>query len=134
VSSGEKKATMPEREKADPKQSRSVQDFLKAVYTLQQADERVATNALAEELAVAAPSVTDMAQRLVTAGLVDYERYKGVRLTATGAAEALKIIRRHRLIELYLVSELNYELREVHEEAENSGTRRLGTVHRSPGR
>lgn len=106
-------------EKPDITQSQSVQDFLKAVYRLQGASGGVSTNALAEKLDVKAPSITDMAQRLVNAGLVDYEKYKGVRLTATGAALALKIIRRHRLIELYLVTELGYALQEVHKEAEN---------------
>ena len=70
-------------------------------------------------MAVQAPSVTEMAQRLVSAGLIDYERYKGVRLTVQGEVIALKIIRRHRLIELYLVRELNYALKEVHAEAES---------------
>lgn len=105
-------------EKSDLTQSKSVQDFLKAVYSLQQGGERVSTNALAEGLAVAAPSITDMAQRLVTAGLIDYERYKGVLLTATGEMVALKMVRRHRLIELYLVNELGYALQDVHDEAE----------------
>lgn len=106
-------------EKLDLTQSESVQNFLKAVYKLQQQQERVSTNSLADVLNVAAPSVTDMAQRLVTAGLVDYERYKGVVLTPVGETLALKIIRRHRLIELYLVTELGYALPEVHAEAEN---------------
>jgi DtxR family transcriptional regulator, Mn-dependent transcriptional regulator len=106
-------------EKSDLTQSKSVQDFLKAVYSLQQQAESVSTNALAEELKVKAPSVTDMAQRLVAAELVDYERYKGVRLTPAGEALALKIIRRHRLLELYLVKELGYQLLEVHREAES---------------
>lgn len=106
-------------EKTDLRQSRSVQDFLKVVYGLQQIHERVSTNALAEGLEVQAPSITDMAQRLVTAGLVDYERYKGVRLTPSGELLALKIIRRHRLIELYLVEELGYALQDVHDEAEH---------------
>ena len=106
-------------EKSDLTQSKSVQDFLKSVYSLQQGGERVSTNALAELLNVAAPSVTDMAQRLVAADLIDYERYKGVRLTATGEALALKIVRRHRLIELYLVNELGYKLQEVHQEADH---------------
>ncbi len=106
-------------EKSDLTQSKSVQDFLKAVYALQPQMERVSTNALADILNVQAPSVTDMAQRLVTAGLLDYERYKGVLLTPEGEALALKVIRRHRLIELYLVTELGYALQEVHAEAEN---------------
>ncbi|HVU10178.1 MAG TPA: metal-dependent transcriptional regulator [Phototrophicaceae bacterium] len=99
-------------------QSKSVENFLKAVFTLQQQEDRVQTNSLRDALGIAAPSVTDMAQRLVTAGLVDYEKYRGVVLTDAGREIALKVIRRHRLIELYLMRELGYELREVHEEAE----------------
>jgi DtxR family transcriptional regulator, Mn-dependent transcriptional regulator len=106
-------------EKSDLTQSESVQNFLKAVYSLQSQSERVSTNALAEVLNVAAPSVTDMAQRLVAAELIDYQKYQGVRLTGTGEALALKIIRRHRMIELYLVRELGYALLDVHAEAEN---------------
>lgn len=106
-------------EKSDLTQSESVQNFLKAVYSLQQKNERVSTNALAEVLRVQAPSITDMAQRLVAAELVDYEKYKGVRLTDSGQVLALKIIRRHRMIELYLMRELGYALQEVHAEAEN---------------
>jgi DtxR family Mn-dependent transcriptional regulator len=115
--SGEETINMPE--KSDLTQSESVQNFLKAVYSLQQKNERVSTNALAEVLRVQAPSITDMAQRLVAAELVDYEKYKGVRLTDSGQVLALKIIRRHRMIELYLMRELGYALQEVHAEAEN---------------
>jgi DtxR family transcriptional regulator, Mn-dependent transcriptional regulator len=100
-------------------QSQSVEDFLKAVYSLQQQMERVTTNALAEALNISAPSVTDMARRMVNSGLVDYRKYYGVLLTPEGEALALRVIRRHRLIELYLVEELGYNLHEVHEEAEN---------------
>lgn len=99
-------------------QSKSVEDFLKAVFTMQQQTERVSTNALRDALNITAPSVTDMAQRLVAAGLVDYQKYRGVVLTEAGRDIALKVIRRHRLIELYLVRELGYQLREVHAEAE----------------
>lgn len=98
--------------------SESVENFIKAVYSLQQQEERVSTNTLSDALNISAPSVTDMAQRLVAAGLVDYQRYKGVVLTPSGRDMALRVLRRHRLIELYLVRELGYELREVHEEAE----------------
>jgi DtxR family Mn-dependent transcriptional regulator len=101
-----------------PTQSKAVEDFLKAVYTLQQQNERVSTNTLSEVLKITAPSVTDMAQRMVAAGLVDYQKYRGVILTPAGEVIALKVIRRHRLIELYLVQELGYELHEVHHEAE----------------
>lgn len=98
--------------------SRSAEDFIKAVYVLQQQSERVSTNALAEALDVKAPSVTDMARRLESDGYLDYEKYRGVRLAEKGLVIALKLVRRHRLIELYLVQELGYELHEVHDEAE----------------
>lgn len=98
--------------------SRSVEDFVKAVYRLQQSHTRVSTNLLSHELQISAPSVTDMARRMVAAGLVDYRKYKGVVLTAEGEALALRIVRRHRLIELYLLRELGYSLGEVHREAE----------------
>ncbi len=108
---------------SDPQQlrlrSESVQNFLKSVYALQQEMDRVSTNALADVLGISAPSVTDMAQRLEEAGLLDYQKYRGVVLTDKGQQAALQIIRRHRLIELYLVERLGYALHEVHDEAEN---------------
>jgi DtxR family Mn-dependent transcriptional regulator len=96
----------------------SSENFLKAVYMLSQQTERVSTNALADALGVKAPSVTDMARKLESGGLLDYQKYKGVALTAAGRDVALNILRRHRLIELYLVEELGYALHEVHDEAE----------------
>lgn len=96
----------------------SRENFLKAVYVLQQENERVSTNALAEALDIKAPSVTDMARRLENDGYLDYQKYKGVALTEKGENIALRVLRRHRLIELYLVEELGYELHEVHDEAE----------------
>lgn len=98
--------------------SQSVEDFLKAIYTLQRDRDRVSTNALADVLNITAPAVTDMAQRLVDEGTVDYLKYRGVRLTDDGERVALKMLRRHRLIELYLVQDLGYQLHEVHDEAE----------------
>ena len=71
-------------------QSKSVEDFLKAVFTLQQQSERVSTNTLRDALNITAPSVTDMAQRLVAAGLVDYQKYRGVVLTDAGREIALQ--------------------------------------------
>lgn len=106
-------------DRTDPLKSESVQNFLKSIYALQQGGDRVSTNAMADLLNISAPSVTDMAQRLEEAGLVDYQKYRGMTLTPAGEAAALKILRRHRLIELYLVEELGYELHEVHDEAEN---------------
>lgn len=101
-----------------PPASESVENFLKAVYSLQEASERVSTNALAALLRVKAPSVTDMARRMEGAGLIHYKKYHGVRLTDQGERMALTVIRRHRLIELFLLQELGYELHEVHAEAE----------------
>lgn len=98
--------------------SQSVEDFLKAVYTLQREGDRVSTNALADALRISAPAVTDMAQRLVEEGTVDYLRYRGVRLTDEGERVALQMLRRHRLIETYLVRDLGYQLHEIHDEAE----------------
>src|SRR5215213_1169607 len=103
--------------------SESVQDFIKAVYALQQKlppgeEKGVSTNALKDVLDITAPSVTDMAKRLAEGGLLDYVKYQGVRLTEKGQAMALTLIRRHRLIELYLVQELQYALHEVHDEAD----------------
>lgn len=98
--------------------SQSVEDFLKAIYRLQLETDRVSTNALAEALNISAPAVTDMAQRLVEEGTVDYLKYRGVRLTRAGEQVALKMLRRHRLIEAYLVQDLGYQLHEVHDEAE----------------
>lgn len=102
--------------------TRAIEDFLKAVYVLQQDltadDQRVSTTALKDALRISAPSVTDMAQRLEDAKLIDYKKHYGVTLTEAGHHIALRVIRRHRLIELYLVQELNYTLDEVHDEAE----------------
>ncbi len=98
--------------------SQSVEDFLKAVYNLQGEADRVSTNALADALNISAPAVTDMAQRLVEEGTVDYLKYRGVRLTQQGERVALQMLRRHRLIESYLVQDLGYQLHEIHDEAE----------------
>ncbi len=99
--------------------TRAVEDFLKAVFSLQGSDARVSTNDLADTLQRTQPTVTDMAQRLMSGGLVDYQKYKGVMLTHAGQEIALRVIRRHRLLELYLVRELGYPLAEVHQEAES---------------
>jgi DtxR family Mn-dependent transcriptional regulator len=106
-------------DRADITRSESAQNFLKAMFALQQGEARVTTNELAGLLGMKAPSITDMGQRLTEAGLLDYQKYQGMILTDAGRALALKIIRRHRLIELYLVNELGYALHEVHDEAEN---------------
>lgn len=78
----------------------------------------VSTNDLAAHLGVTAPSVTGMLNKLAKRGLVRYQRYYGATLTEAGKHEALRLIRRHRLIETFLSSYLDYSWDEVHEEAE----------------
>lgn len=100
--------------------SNAIEDYLKAIYELQQRDDRVSTNALADQLGFAPASVTGMLKKLSTyePPLVDYTRHRGVRLTSAGERIALEIVRHHRLIELYLVEALGYTWDEVHDEAD----------------
>lgn len=98
--------------------SEAIEDFLKAVYLLQQEQERVQTSQLAEALAITAPSTTEMAKKLARAKLVSHEPYRGIRLTPAGERIALEIVRHHRLIELFLVEALGFRWDEVHDEAE----------------
>jgi DtxR family Mn-dependent transcriptional regulator len=81
-------------------------------------DASASTNALADQLNVAAPSVSSMLSKLQDLGFVEHERYRGVRLTKSGSREALRLLRGHRLIETFLLEHLNYTWDEVHEEAE----------------
>ncbi len=96
----------------------AVEDYLKAIYLLTQGDQPVGTSAIAERLGVAAGSVTGMLKRLGQQGLVEHERYQGARLTKRGAREAIRMIRRHRILELFLVEVLGYTWDQVHPEAE----------------
>lgn len=98
--------------------SPAMEDYLKAIHRLQQGDERVTTLALAAELGLSGPSVTNMVKRLAALGLVEHNRYYGVRLTDAGAKVALEVIRHHRLLELYLAEAMGFDWDKVHEEAE----------------
>lgn len=98
--------------------SRAVEDYLKAVYSLQQSEAAVSTTALAERLERSAASVTNMVKSLAEQGLLEHQPYHGVRLTPTGELSALRIIRRHRVLELYLIEKLGYSWEDVHDEAE----------------
>ncbi len=95
-----------------------VEDYLKAIYNIEQSGEAVATNDIAAKLSIAAASVSGMVRRLADHGLLSYERYRGVRLTDAGRRAALRTIRRHRVIESYLSQVLGYAWDRVHEEAE----------------
>jgi DtxR family transcriptional regulator, Mn-dependent transcriptional regulator len=96
----------------------AVQDYLKAIYALESAGERVTTSALATRMGVSAPSATAMTKRLAELGLVERAPYRGVALTEDGRLGALEVLRHHRLLELYLVNRLGLALDEVHAEAE----------------
>src|SRR5215207_6979992 len=94
-----------------------VEDYVKAIWEVAGSG-AASTKDVAERLSIAPPSVTNMFVRLQEMGLVEYERYRGASLTRWGREEALRLIRRHRLIETFLLEHLGYSWREVHEEAE----------------
>jgi DtxR family Mn-dependent transcriptional regulator len=98
--------------------SRSVEDYLKVIYHLTEAGNAASTNAIADLLDLSAPSVSGMVKRLAEAGLAEHLPYKGVTLTKDGRHAALRMLRRHRIIESYLVSNLGYTWDNVHDEAE----------------
>ena len=95
------------------------QDYLKTIWTVQEwSAERVSTKMLAERLGVSPSTVSESIRRLADQGLVDHEKYGAVTLTDAGRQAALAMVRRHRLLETFLVSELGYGWDEVHDEAE----------------
>jgi DtxR family Mn-dependent transcriptional regulator len=96
----------------------AVQDYLKAIYGLETAGERVTTSALAHRMGVTAPSATAMTKRLAELGLVERAPYRGVVLTEKGRRRALEMLRHHRLLERYLVDRLGLSIADVHAEAE----------------
>ena len=101
-----------------PELTAPVEDYLKAIYELERAGAPASTTDLATELRLTPASVTGMVRRLAEQGLLTHERYRGVRLTAKGRRGALRTLRRHRVIEAYLVHALGYGWDEVHAEAE----------------
>ena len=99
--------------------TQSEENHLKEIYHLSiESNKPVSTNAIADQLNTKAASVTDMIQKLANKGLTSYYKYKGVRLTDTGLKEALKIVRKHRLWEVFLVNKLKFNWDEVHQIAE----------------
>src|SRR5947199_7397029 len=96
----------------------AVQDYLKAIHRLGGAEEMVSPVAIVARLGVRAPSVTGMLKRLAEAGWITYETGRGARLTEQGVAEARRVIRRHRLVELFLTRVLGLDWSEVDAEAE----------------
>jgi len=96
----------------------AVEDYVKAIYTLEAGEGSVTTTALAERLDVRPASVSGMVSKLTALGLVEHEPYRGVRLTEHGTRVALEVVRHHRLLELFLVENLGMSWDEVHAEAE----------------
>lgn len=97
----------------------SEENYLKAIFHLGGLDgAAISTNAIAEQMDTKPSSVTDMVKKLSEKGLVNYKKYQGVSLTATGRTTALAVIRKHRLWEVFLVEKLDFSWDEVHEVAE----------------
>ena len=94
------------------------EDYLKAIYDLERSGDAAGTNEIAAQLAIAPASVSGMVRRLAEQGLIEHERYHGVRLTDAGRRAALRTLRRHRIIEAYLAQALGYAWDRVHDEAE----------------
>lgn len=106
----------------------SEENYLKAIYHLQEGGGTVNTNAVAEKLNTKAASVTDMMKKLSAKGLLHYTPYYGFSLSSEGRKIALSVVRRHRLWEFFLASRLNFDWKEVHsiaEELEHVSSKKL---------
>lgn len=108
----------PARSDTELSLSPAMEDYLKSIFRLEERQQRVTTQALAERLDVAPASVTSMVKRLAERGLLTHERYRGVELTEAGRRVAQEMIRHHRLLELYLTQALGFDEDQVHAEAE----------------
>lgn len=102
----------------EPVLSRSVEDYLKAIFRLSNQGGFATTSDIAALLSLSPPSVSGMVKRLSEMGLIEHVPYRGVQLTSQGRRAALRMIRRHRVLELYLTRTLGYDWDNVHNEAE----------------
>src|SRR6266513_2984839 len=102
----------------NPPLTRSVEDYLKVIYHLSSQGGFAATSDIAASLDVSPPSVSGMVKRLSETGLIEHVPYRGVQLTNQGRRAALRMIRRHRVLETYLTQQLGYDWDGVHAEAE----------------
>jgi DtxR family transcriptional regulator, Mn-dependent transcriptional regulator len=98
--------------------SESIQDYLKSLYKLEQADGSVTIGALAKDQRVAPASASAMVKKLAALELLTHEPYRGVQLTEAGQKVAIEVIRHHRLLELYLAETLGVHVDDVHAEAD----------------
>ena len=96
----------------------TIENYLKALYTLNQVSSEISLTDLSKEMNVSAPTVNNMIKKLQDKGWVAYQKYKPIKLTKDGALQAATIIRKHRLWEVFLVKKLNFSWDEVHEVAE----------------
>ncbi|WP_243696101.1 metal-dependent transcriptional regulator [Labedella phragmitis] len=100
--------------------TRMAQDYVSAIWKAEEwSDEHAAAGDIAARLGVATSTVSGNLKKLVADGLVEHERYGAVTLTSDGRAAAVQMVRRHRLLESYLVERLGYGWDEVHDEAEH---------------
>ncbi len=98
--------------------SRSVEDYLKVIYQITERSDSGGTTEIAGRLDLTPASVTGMVKKLAESGLLEHVPYKGVRLTDQGRVAALAVMRRHRILEAYLITKLGYDWSNVHQEAE----------------
>ena len=98
--------------------NQSTEDYIKSIYKLEKYGKSVSTSDLARYLKIGDGSVTDMIKKLSAKKLIQYKPYRGVSLTDAGRRLALRMVRRHRLWEMFLVRFLGYKWNEIHDEAE----------------
>lgn len=109
---------MPTLTCCDVEHTQAVEDYLKVIFLLGSEGESATTSQIAGRLGVAPPSVSAMVRRLAAGDLVEQPDRRGVALTAHGERHALRVVRRHRLLETYLAQALGVPWDEVHDEAE----------------
>ncbi len=121
--------------------SAAMREYLAEIYRLQEDAPTVSTTSLAERLDVSPPAVPRMLKRLKSGGLVKHIPYQGVELTERGRIEALKELRRHRILEVFLVQVMNFTWDEAHEHAHDLGvglndsiTERMAEMTNQPSR
>lgn len=121
--------------------SAAMREYLAEIYRLEEDSSTVSTTSLADRLSVSAPAVPRMLKRLRNAGYVKHIPYQGFELTELGRQEALKEIRRHRILEVFLVNVMGFTWDETHELADDLGkglndtiTQRMAEMTNQPAR
>ena len=94
------------------------ENYLKTIYKMEEKGKPVTVTSLSQSFSVSKSTVSNMIKKLVVMKLIDTQPYKPIILTSMGRERATEIIHKHRLIELYLVKKMNFDLEEVHEIAE----------------